>query len=70
MALLGVLSFGTGSGGQDVATPSYQVTDVKRKLFREEPAPEVKLTKWPGCATGYWSASVAVRSTNRAMISR
>ncbi len=43
MALLGVLSFGTGSGGQDVATPSYQVTDVKRKLFREEPAPEVKL---------------------------
>jgi hypothetical protein len=43
MALLGVLSFGTGSGGEDVTTPSYQVTEVKRKLFREEPEPETKL---------------------------
>jgi hypothetical protein len=43
MALLGVLSFGAGIGGQDVTTPSYEVTEVKRKLFREQPEPEIQL---------------------------
>lgn len=43
MALIGALSHGAGSGGQGVTTPSYQVTEVKRKLFREQPEPEIQL---------------------------
>ena len=43
ITLFGVLSFGAGSGGEDVTTPSYEVTEVKRKLFREEPEPEIRL---------------------------
>lgn len=43
LVLLGLLPFGTGSRGQEVTTPSYRVTEVKRKLFREEPEPEVTL---------------------------
>jgi hypothetical protein len=42
-ALLLVVSLGTVSDGQDVTTPSYEVTEVKRKLFREEPEPEIRL---------------------------
>ena len=43
MTLFGVLSFGAGNGAKDGAPPTYEVAEVKRKLFREEPAPEVKL---------------------------
>jgi hypothetical protein len=43
IALFGVLSFGAGGDGEDVTTPSYEVTNVKRELFREEPVPEIRL---------------------------
>jgi uncharacterized membrane protein YgcG len=43
VAALVLLSAGMGGGVQERAAPSYEVTEIKRKLFREEPAPEVQL---------------------------
>jgi hypothetical protein len=42
VALVGLAAGVVGSGEQH-AVPSYEVTEVKRKLFRDEPAPEIQL---------------------------
>jgi hypothetical protein len=43
--LTALIILASGAGGVDdpPATPTYEVTDLKRKLFREEPVPEVQL---------------------------
>jgi hypothetical protein len=43
LAALAALAAGAGGVEDQPASPSYEVTAVKRKLFREEPAPEVRL---------------------------
>jgi len=43
LAALAALAAGAGGVEDQAASPAYEVTAVKRKLFRDEPAPEVRL---------------------------